>query len=99
MDTLSFILVFLAILFLAPVAAALHTDLHTRLLTVISQINPTVAQPAFTIFQVVEACMFVIAVVGCILQLRNGKFLLATTFLLLGAAPIVLLHFFLISVA
>ena len=99
MDTLSFILVFLAILFLAPIAAALHTDLHTRFLAVVSQINPTVAQPAFTIFQVAEACIFVVAVVGCILQLRNGKFILATTFLLLGAVPIVALHFFLISVA
>ena len=78
MDTLPFILVFLAILFLAPIAAALHTDLHTRFLTVVSQINPTVAQPAFTIFQVVEACIFVVAVVGCIFYLRNGKFILAT---------------------
>lgn len=99
MDTLSFILIFLAILFLVPIAAALHTDLHTRFMTVVSQINPAVAQPAFTVFQVVEACVFFVALLGCIFYLRNGEFILATAFLLLGAVPIVALHFFLISVA
>lgn len=91
-------LALLTIYLLAPIAAAMHNDLHMRFIKVIGQSLSTNAEAAFIGFQVLVGCALVVATISSFLLLKQEEYIGALIMILLAAFPVAIVHITLVFV-